>query len=1243
MWSRSTNASDKRFKNPSEYIDEGRDEVEADPRRNECIKSDETLMSNNLSPEKIILKRKPSSLSKISRSENVELNRRYKLQSNNSEDDNIKFVNVQSINELNRKNSNTEYSHMQSPMNSEKYLSDSHGTNYQIADLKKNLEINDGNFCVNVPTLEKVLAQKTKALEQLESRIRHISLEFDQKRHHDAVEIENLKQENSTIQKTLSERNKEYERTSFDLSESKKTLKNLETELSNMKVAVKEAEAKATSSESLQTRLEESESFVTILQKDKEQSMQRSHSTIEMLRQKNRELEEMQSSLKSKTDNLEKELGEQKKEIENDKIKHKKEMQSSAIEGKKLRDENYKQMSLISKFQREQEKYEASMRDLQNKVNEKDNEICQRDEKLNRMYEQSHMNLEEEREKARLLNQQVLQLKDEVTKRDARISIAVDEKNNNANVIRSLKSDLESVNKDGESLKEEVQSLKQQIVEIESLQRIERNKSEEKISVIENLKKSLTRKENFIVSLQSELSELASCFQEHFNKDQLIRTLKREFETQKQTCADLHDQLEIEKKRKENDALHPYQSRDFGLDLRSDDGAKVFVGAIEFERLKEKEERLRVTEKELADIKENIKGKLLMNEAAVETLRERERKVSKSEKKLKSFQDSTIRMVFLNEHEVQTYQGFEMMWRKTKQELEGLKESMKGKVLVNNQDLKEWTVELSNARSIVEKYGSLEDYGKKFHSLETAIVEKDELIRTLEEEMNYLEKIKIEEIKKKDSDISSLRKSLSDVESKLASNEINSAQVITDFEERLIVATKENDNIKQDLLSLEDRERKLIQDLDTLRKRESEVSSSLEITRDEKHRLQNEINSLKKSISITDGKIADAMSSIEKENNDLKRQISKINDEKTMLNDQNNEMKAKLKDSQDSIEEVNSSMQNLNSMFCALQLERDDLEISKEKLTVQISKKEYEIKEVRMELNKLIELEQEVENLKKQNASQKHNYEQKLNESSDEIEAATCEREAALKHLCDLRKEHFSLQNELTAVRLDLAENEAKDKRIESLEKICSKLRHDISDMRENQDDIVHNLDGNLYDVTQRNNDLMNQLNNLKKTNTELEQEMNELKTSYTEKCEQDIIKSQKNVKELNKMKEENLALVELMKTKVADYEELKKEYDSIKKTPSTKSDLEQRISVADERIRTLEDLVRSLTKEKDRYAENIFKTELKFREATKRQHQLEKRMKAQSKLLSKAESVMAETNAATLNTVMAALDKTNI
>lgn len=334
-----------------------------------------------------------------------------------------------------------------------------------------------------VETLENALKAKTNALLSLQAEMSKAKFEMDDKLMAATVDRGKMEQERSMLDNKIEQREKELESARRERDEAQSTCLALRTDISLLKDQLKTAESGAADEDGLRKMIAESESFIAILQQDKDLVRERSQAVIENLKRevaaKVKEKERMETELKTRLEELTQERDALERDV------------------KAMEEESEETTEML---QTRVSDYESTIKSLREEIVQLNCTLCDRG-----------------RSDARQ-KQEVKQLKDELHKAARKLQNAEAEVKVHADALEC---------------------------EREKAARAAQNQKDKRLETIASLERALSRKEKLILSLQGELTELGATLDEKLNTDEqkIIASLRHQLSDKEQSCTSLEERI----------------------------------------------------------------------------------------------------------------------------------------------------------------------------------------------------------------------------------------------------------------------------------------------------------------------------------------------------------------------------------------------------------------------------------------------------------------------------------------------------------------------------------------------------------------------------------------------------------------------------------------------------------------------------------------------------------------------------
>jgi len=423
---------------------------------------------------------------------------------------------------------------------------------------------------------------------------------------------------------------------------------------------------------------------------------------------------------------------------------------------------------------------------------------------------------------------------------------------------------------------------------------------------------------------------------------------------------------------------------------------------------------------------------------------------------------------------------------------------------------------------------------------------------------------------------------------------------------------------------------------------------------------------------------------LEQEIHDLNTKLTKKNveqnvieqDLRCMINEleteaeKRRESNVKLRDSEESAARLENDVQHYEKEFSALKKEVSDLKQNLEEKETFLQDKTSSINSLKQESTlkqeELVRLETDIKQKsidhEEEKKRLKDNYEERLNETKllvDKVEKTVSRKDRRIK---SLKKEVDYLKKDLDFDSLQ--HNQALERSTEDLKEKISKISHEktslqkeLRSLKKDLKQMDKRIENDRKNSREKNHTLQKEVENkkqaekiLKRTVSCLKEELAELASSMRGK----IVVDQSEIERMD----DELCNARRVLSKESDARRIFTQHDDLVKSNSAlkelvavmRDKLEKKHQTA-EKVNELEETISKLENEKERreadfrnkeeaYNQKISKLRKDVAEKTKKKDNIEKQLKENSKLLSRAESIMARTNEATLNAVMEALHK---
>ena len=393
--------------------------------------------------------------------------------------------------------------------------------------------------------------------------------------------------------------------------------------------------------------------------------------------------------------------------------------------------------------------------------------------------------------------------------------------------------------------------------------------------------------------------------------------------------------------------------------------------------------------------------------------------------------------------------------------------------------------------------------------------------------------------------------------------------------------------------------------------------------------------------------------------NDLMKRIRGYEKERETLT---NDMETKSKQSEDKIRALEFSLSNEEKNVSSLRSKSSDLSSNLEKKSRFILQLENNIEDLK---NQLSDADREKSALDNEMKSLISNLEREKAKLSRKLELKLKESEAAIKSLekASERKDKFveSLQDEirrLSSSNTDVThyqnENNHGHRKRGEHKNLVDFIEQELEDVRKQKAEIEMKLETTRKQMKSMNGNFDAKTKSLNE----------KLRTLANESLKKDkvILSLQNEIDELNQCIEGKILLskneLERMETELSNAKQIIERDDDVKRVVANHHELQKSntalkelVTVLREKIQELEEKLRvqfdetlELRGERDscltEYKEEINKLKIEAKEATSKKESAEAKLKENSKLLSKAESIMSKTNEASLSAVMKALSK---
>ena len=653
------------------------------------------------------------------------------------------------------------------------------------------------------------------------------------------------------------------------------------------------------------------------------------------------------------------------------------------------------------------------------------------------------------------------------------------ELNNTKKTLNEKEEIIKKMNEDNENIKNELEKLKinnNNITEENKvlLNNLEKNKEEtqKKEEEITNLKSvNKNEKEKYEKLIEENNSKNNKLLEEKENELLKYKTNIKKYEDNEIKLKKLEDiDILIEYKNKEmdektknnNDLIKKNEKLEEEINKNQKEYEKI-LKLIE-DKKKEKED-INAKYEELKNSYNQLKGK-------EEELKNKELEIQKKDIEWKNFEKEQSNKKKDMKKKEEELENKEKEMKRKEEELKKREEEINNKEkLKYKEEAKDKEI---NEEEIKNKEKELEVKEKGIKDKEEEIKNKEEKIKNKEEEIKNKEeniKNKEEEIKNKEENIKNKEENIKNKKENIK----NKDEEIKNKEEEIKNKEEEIKNKEEDIKNKEE----------NIKNKEEVIKNRDEEIKDKEKKLktkEEEINNKEKEIKTK-------QENINKKEEEIKGKKEEMNIKEKKLEIKENEIRTKeeeLKDKENKLEDKNKKLESREEEI----KKREDLIKNKEE---EINKKEIEIKD----MNKK---EEEAEKLNEKKYKEQINIEEELKREMEELKDN--EKKIIQKYENDLKEKQKVIEGK-----------EVENKKIQTdllnKEKEISKINDEIKNLKENNENIINNLNKNL---TEKENEKNLKIENLEKNIKELNEILTQKKNDYEIK-----------IKEYeNKMKEKN-------------------------------------------------------------------------------------------------------------------------